>query len=680
MIHSQKEHKQPADELRQNKSSKLTRESKSGNHSPVEGLITGLFCLLFIVTPLLVVPAFYMGAISPKYAFSKLVMILIASIGAYKIVRRGTVPRSLMVYMGWLLLLMVLGIVPSLFRENRALAWYNGNVSILWIGMAALTPLLLDKTKQLRWVVLAIICGGVLAALYGLMQYLNLDFLHLKWIGRQMVGKQIMISTFGNANFFAAYLVPIFLIMLGWLVIAPEKPTWRIFGIIGMVLLSGCILLSGVRSAWVSLPISLIACGIFLIPAKSALTNLAASESHGTPPIKKKKIIIWLLVAMIAIGSFVSVVRKYQVYNTDWLRTQIRSLSNVHELEERFLIWQIAMQMIRQHPVVGTGTGSFAAEFFPEMQTFIAAENKNSEYNAVLTFISGRNANHVHNDYLQMTGESGLLYTALFSFLLIAFFYFQVRLIRSSEYQDWRIRQIFLVGALIPYLIDMSVSFPLNLPANGLLFWGIIGLSIAHVNLEKNYREKIMSEWVTIPPVIKTPLIIVLVLVLSGLTYSTVQSARSDWHLRQGIGKLQQRLPDEALEHLTKAVAANPTNANAYLYLGKLYGFSGMYDQALEQYQQAARYGTDDLSPYEDPAIFYFVRKDYLKAAQEYEFIIQLVPNHSIANKQLAVIYSEYLPNKAKAIQHLEKYLATNPPENEKLWFQERISQLQNSP
>ena len=55
-------------------------------------------------------------------------------------------------------------------------------------------------------------------------------------------------------------------------------------------------------------------------------------------------------------------------------------------------------------------------------------------------------------------------------------------------------------------------------------------------------------------------------------------------------------------------------------------------------------------------------------------------PNHPLAHKMLALIYSQYLPDKDKAIVHIEKYLASGPDIKEKKWFQDKLTELQAAP
>ncbi len=662
-------HKDNPDIIKKDNYSKGLKKESSPDK--INQFILWVFCIILAMTPLFLVPALQNSAILPKYIFS--IAGLSVAIALWCL-EKGTSGKMKIIPMGMGIPFLLFGIcwlIPSLFRSNRLISLYEGLPMLFWLAGAFILSHHAGNKKNMNYLVGAIIIGGSLCALYALMQYMNLDVFQLKWLGRKMIGKQIMISTFGNANFFAAYLVPIFLLVLTWMVLSPVQAKWRILGIILLIIMAACILLSGVRSAWISLPVSLLAGGVLLISRRMK------QQANPSGPRSPKQIIKWSMVALILLITFAGVMHKYQVYKTDWLKTRIQTLSNIHELEERFLIWQVTMQMIRDNPLRGIGIGKFQADFFPQLSQFLNLQSPHGEYNAVLIFIGGKNANHSHNDILQMTAESGIPAIAVFFWILVFFSYFQIKAIRHSDHWDWKIRQTGLFCGTLPFWVDMLVSFPLYLPANGLLFWSLTGLSIAHLYREPS-REPILTEKVFNRITRISVICLGMIALLIGGWYGTTQ-AYAGYSMKKGLYHLQKLEAREALDSFKKTLDYNPTMGNAYILIGKLYGVSGLLEPALKSYETAAMMGTDDITVYEDPALFLYMKGDYQRAADLYQTILTLYPTHAVSHKQLGIIYTKYIPDTGKAIFHIEKYLATNPPANEKAWFQKTLEELKKT-
>lgn len=628
-------------------------------------------CLLAAFTPLVIIPQMAGSAITPKFIFSQVLLILLTGLWLIKVIRSGVCEIKKEPMVIFLPVFAAVYYVPSLFSETPQLSFQQGMTTLFWLcGVFVIVSSCRDE-KSIRRIILSAIFGGVIAALYGLLQYLNMDFLHLKWEGRQLVEKEIMISTFGNANFFAAYLVPISLLVLTWGILSVKNIFLRFVNIVLAILLVGCITLSGVRSAWVDLPVTIVL-GSWLYYRKRAKNkNIVQQVSVNR---KYFRTVGWTAVVVGLILVFGLVISKYQVYKPDWLRTQLKSMQNIHELEERFLVWQIGCNIISRHPILGIGVGRFPSVFFPELKKFVESDT-NHEYEAALDYINGANANHVHNDYLQLTAETGIFSFSILLWIILFFYYSQIKAIDASQDEHWRIQHIGLTVATFAFLLDAMVSFPFYLPANGLLFWILVGLTLAHSQLAEEDRVTKIS----IPKWGKRVGYLVTILFFIGFLIPTVKMAYASCYLKSGIGSLLMRNGQEALDYFQKSEELNPTVGETHYYLGKIYGITGQLDKAMEEYSLAEKCGMDNIDVYQDEAIFYYRNKEYQKAADEYEFITAVNPGNSDAHKWLSVIYTDYLPNRDKAIFHIQKYISTTESEKDREWFQKKLTELQNS-
>jgi len=100
--------------------------------------------------------------------------------------------------------------------------------------------------KQLIWLLVAVVLSASIATGYGLIQQYFPAYDPVRW------GAEIFVSTFGNQNFFAGYLVVVTPVA-GALafVYRHDIRGWLLAGLTPLMIL--CIILSGTRGAWIGL-------------------------------------------------------------------------------------------------------------------------------------------------------------------------------------------------------------------------------------------------------------------------------------------------------------------------------------------------------------------------------------------------------------------------------------------
>ncbi len=141
---------------------------------------------------------------------------------------------------------------------------------------------------------------------------------------------------------------------------------------------------------------------------------------------------------------------------------RFETLGQEYAATGRWPIWQDTLQLIRQHPWLGSGFGTFGFAF-PSVQT---------------TFLS-MFVNHAHSDYMEFASEVGLptgllLFGAVFYLLQRS-----IRRFRISEPRFERAVALGCFGALVAILLHSLADFNLQIPANALLFAVILGLAYA---------------------------------------------------------------------------------------------------------------------------------------------------------------------------------------------------------
>jgi O-antigen ligase len=131
-----------------------------------------------------------------------------------------------------------------------------------------------------------------------------------------------------------------------------------------------------------------------------------------------------------------------------------------HPGQDRLSIWRDTLHLIRRHPVLGSGFGSFAT-VYPSVQT------------AFLNNV----VDHAHCDYLELATELGLPGGILvFGGVLCVLERTFHRCKKSSEDYDKAI-SFACFGSIFAILLHSLADFNLYIPANALIFVMILALA-----------------------------------------------------------------------------------------------------------------------------------------------------------------------------------------------------------
>lgn len=133
--------------------------------------------------------------------------------------------------------------------------------------------------------------------------------------------------------------------------------------------------------------------------------------------------------------------------------------------ESRLSIWRDTGELIRQHPWLGTGLGTFPVAFTAVQTTFL-----------------GKFVNHAHDDFLELSSDLGIP-AALALFVSILFVLARaVRSFLSAGRNFERVVALGCAGSLFAILLHSLADFNLYIPANALLFSTVLGLTMTMQN------------------------------------------------------------------------------------------------------------------------------------------------------------------------------------------------------
>ncbi len=361
--------------------------------------------------------------------------------------------------------------------------------------------------------VLSLAAAGI--SLIGLLQ-LSEILPHRWWHPRQFVA-----ATFINHNHFAAYLEVMLPVSVALSVAAPSI-LLRLLGAGSAALIASGLLVSQSRGAWIGMLLAVgMGFGILWAGRRESLWN--------------GKKILCALAGLAGIGFLV-----FQSPMAERLRS-LPALSNDSSAQMRLDIWRGSWNLLKDHPLLGNGFGSFVYSFPkyrpPGLYPLI---------------------NYAHNEYFQGIAELGGIGLALF--LTLGFFFVArtFSLIRSTATGwKWALGLAGLIG-LASVSFHAMVDFPWHIPAVAFHSFAVAGLIDGMVySKDPHPLQEIRLEFSLAKPWLGWTQVLVVTLLLGAggiLARGIVADLWASEANRQGkLGK-----PEEAAALYQRATEWNP--------------------------------------------------------------------------------------------------------------------------
>lgn len=352
----------------------------------------------------------------------------------------------------WLVILFLLVAGASIFWSlNSDLAYYRWIRLIEGVTLfSAIVIFKFDLTKTaLVWVASSVV-QGVFAIGQFLAQYTFAN----KWLGLaehiSTVGGSIILQTdserwlraYGSLphpNMLAGFLVVglLFLLYLGF---RAETRTQRFFILGSLVVITPALFFSFSRSAWIALIVSLVILSLWLFRHKHQLWNKI---------FFKLLIIIVLLVAILGINLSGPLLARI-------LGNQALELQSI---ELRFAFTEQALTLIKNHSLLGLGIGNYTLGVFEEI---------NNSW-------PGYYYQPVHNIYLLILAELGILGLVLFILILALLIWRLAKIVPSLE------KTIVFLALLSVLVISVFDHYFWTLYFGVMMFWIILGLNLKQI-------------------------------------------------------------------------------------------------------------------------------------------------------------------------------------------------------
>jgi len=507
-----------------------------------------------------------------------------------------------------------------------SLIWSNSFfVSLKELPLFLAGPLLyfvitnsINDERQINRILDILLIVGSLFGIYGIFQYNGIDFSF--WA--RNIGRQQVFGLFGNVNYFAEFLIVPLPIAVS-LFFASRNKFKKILLLIATLAMGTSLIATFTRGSYLSFGVSLIFMFFLLL------------ISRGKNFIKNNKKIFIILVAIIII-TFLFVVptplnKSGTVISKINSRISVTQLTQSSSIKRRIAIWKFTVLMIKDHPLLGSGIGSYKYNTLRYQAEFFAQGENRSLYPHGF-------ADKAHNEYLQLWAELGIIGLGIFIWLIISYFSCGLKILRKirDEYRQGII--IGLMGAMMAVLVDGIFGFPLHLPATIVLFWLALGLTVAVGLLkdEVNAQEiKMIRENSSISRF--KPLLYIVIILLTIFLCVTVTRpfiARIYWYY--GFKEIEKENWNKAIKTYEEALKWDPYLGEIYYDIGKILETKELYGVAMEYFDKAEKY-IDSPGLLQDFTLIYLKKGQLDKAAIKLKQAISYQPDE----KSMLPLYSE---------------------------------------
>ncbi|MBA7497374.1 hypothetical protein ES704_00102 [subsurface metagenome] len=469
-----------------------------------------------------------------------------------------------------------------------SLFWSNSPmVSLLELPLFLVGPILyfivvnnIRGEHQINRLLTTLLIISSLLGIYGIFQYNGIDFSFWK----ANIGRQQVFGLFGNVNYFAEYLIVPLPLAIS-LFLACQNRRHKTLLLVGILAMGGSLILTFTRGSYLAIGIS----SIFMF--------LLYLVSQGKGFIKEHKKIFILVLALIILITFLFALpnplnKPGTVISKIKGRISVAQFTQGSSLKRRIAIWKFTTLMIKDHPIFGSGLGTFKYNSLNYQAKFFDQGENRSLYPYGI-------ADKVHNEYLQLGAELGILGLGIFFWIIITYFSYGIKLLKRTKDRYKQGILIGLMGGIMAVLVDAIFGFPLHLPATLVLFWLFIGLIVSVEYSEQETKiEEVKKAGLkaksnkTERNIYRFKPFLYLVIILLSLFFCVmvIRPFVSQIYEYYGVQYAKKVDYDTAAKNFQEALRWNPYFGMMYYNLGQIISQKGIYTPAIENFEKAEKY------------------------------------------------------------------------------------------
>jgi O-antigen ligase len=317
----------------------------------------------------------------------------------------------------------------------------------------------IDSPRRLRLVARLVVVFGFLLGVYGLMQHF-LNPSTIFWIRQPDQAEPF--GPYVNRHHFAGYMELTLAMPLGLLFAGAVERDRVLLYAFASAMMAIALVMTNSRGGMLSM-----VCEILFLAAVAAVFRRRGPRGEGEEMrggrVRAAAIRVGLGFAMI-VAVFFGVL---YFGGEDALSRLVGTVNSEDPTTGRAHFWEGAVQMIKDHPVVGTGLGAFGS-VYPRYDT------ANGTYRL----------EQAHNDYLQILTDGGVVGGALGLLFVVLLLRTALKRMQSHD----RVRRGVALGALAGcagVLVHSFFDFTLHTTANALMFLVLAALATVNGRVEE---------------------------------------------------------------------------------------------------------------------------------------------------------------------------------------------------
>lgn len=482
---------------------------------------------------------------------------------------------------------------------------------------------------------------SLLVSIYTIIQYYGID--------PYLNDLHSLTSTIGQKNWISNYLAMIFPVAFSYFLLEQRKKN-RILYFFLLSILYVTLMICQSRGIWISITLTLIFAIYIIIKFKFCEIFK-----------RNKKWLFLLLVTFLVITIIYSTDNPL---NKSAITVPQRVISTFDEqdpsINTRLLMWKTTYEMIKDKPLLGSGIGTFKMNYLNYQAEYL---RKNPGY----IKYSGK-AGEAHNEYLQMWAELGII--GLGVFILIFYFFYKTifNFFKSSKNIKDKTITLGLVMGITSFLIHSLFTFPLHVPALGITFFAIMGLTVVYMRKTNFYEANPDNGLKEVKGINKKITIVLSILIFIFMIFAVnllvIKPYMAEIYYFKGMRYNVDKNYTKSLPNFQYAIQSDPYNGRILHALGTTYYNLNISSKAEEILQEAKKYMID-VNTFYILGLNYPKLNMFEKAEKEYKYAIYLDPKFMKAYIDLAYLYAK-LEEYDKAIIEWNKILEIDPDFSEK--------------
>jgi O-antigen ligase len=453
----------------------------------------------------------------------------------------------------------------------------------------------------------ALLVLGLAHAAIGVIQFKRGDqFMLLPWIHRTDTWWRAS-GFYISPNHFAGLMEVLALVSLSLVCWSSLRLVWKIaIGYAGAFCLLG-LALSGSRGGYLSFAFGLcVFMVISLIAAKNALDKGILPRMVGA------------LAALLILGGACYLL----ISQSETIKTRVLEINDPENM--RFRLWKAAIEQFHQEPIWGTGSGTYL--YYGRLFRNPLVQN---------------DPIYVHNDYLHLLAEYGIVGAAFFVIFFAAHCIAGVKNIsllsrrvaaEGSAPANQLALQLGAFSAVAAYTFHSLVDFNLHIPANAFLMASMLGMiaNPAASTARKPWAQKTAHIFSRL-----------LLAVLGGaILFFGLPKLPGEWYAEKARAALRDYHLQEASSFAEKGLETEKHNPDLYYYAGeamremaaKKMGPPELSEKAIRMFKAGLVAFPQDIRMFLKLAQTYDETRRFEDAEEQLDQAVELDPNNSIVN------------------------------------------------